>query len=344
MKIKTVKYILSVLLTIFAFTSCDKNELAISEIQKNTKTDILTFATQEDFDKTLAKVNAMTKEERLAWEKQQGFKSFGTICDEFYATIQPENFKSLEEVKAFVSKNSDKIELYTSSDGETYCEPKDYNGLFRNISGINEMFIIGDKAYKVVENKLVSSSLKNIDELKKCTKITFVENSAVFEIQPTVESGSSNIFKVSNAIDNSAYKEGTIKIGSDNYKLKLYLRTTSYRNVSDPRNQSPYLSFYYAFRRTESRQINYARWMMIWWVKRYNSQISGTISTNDSYNASQSLTIVTQTGPCDDSEYKQICDDKYTYIDPNNNSTSYFVNYNITAKNTEKDLTVQLTK
>jgi len=31
MKIKTVKYILSVLLTIFAFTSCDKNELANSE-------------------------------------------------------------------------------------------------------------------------------------------------------------------------------------------------------------------------------------------------------------------------------------------------------------------------
>ncbi len=340
MKFRTLKYTFSALMIIFALISCEKDDIAIMEPQSAIKQDILSFATQEDFDKTLAKVNSMTKEERLAWEKEQGFKSFGTICDEFYATVDPTSFKSVEEVKAFVAKNTDKIDFYTSSDGETYCEPKDYNGLYRNISGTNEIFIIGNKVYKVIENNLVSTSLERIDELKRCNAISTVKNNPAFEIQST----RSKISKVTNVIDNSAYKEGTIKIGSDNYKLKLYLRTTSYRDLSDQRNQSPYLSFYYGYRRTEYRHINYARWMMIWWVKRYNSYMSGTISTSDSYNVTQSLTIIPFSGGCDDSEYRQICDDIYTYIDPNNNSTSYFVNYNITAKNTEKDLSVQLTK
>ncbi|GAB1414966.1 hypothetical protein MASR2M117_03720 [Paludibacter sp.] len=51
----------------------------------------------EEFNNTLLKVNSMTKSERLEWEKQQGFKSFGTICNEFYETIDPASFKSNEE-------------------------------------------------------------------------------------------------------------------------------------------------------------------------------------------------------------------------------------------------------
>jgi hypothetical protein len=38
--------------------------------------------------------------------KIERIKSFGQICDEFYQTIDPESFKSLEEVKAFVARNS----------------------------------------------------------------------------------------------------------------------------------------------------------------------------------------------------------------------------------------------
>ena len=255
-------------LAMLVLTSCDKEELSITEPTASTKKDILSFATQEDFDKTLAKVNAMTKTERLAWEKQQGFKSFGTMCDEFYETINPANFKSTEDIKAFVAKNSDKIEFYTSSDGENYCEPRDYNGLYRNIIGEYEMFIIGDKVFKIIGDKLITTSLENIDKLKKCNKKSSFENNPSFEIQSTLENEKSIISKVSNAIENSAYKEGTIKIGSDNYKLKLYLRTTSYRDLTDPSSQYPNLFKYPAYRNTEYRVINYARWMMIWWVKR----------------------------------------------------------------------------
>ncbi|GAB1414965.1 hypothetical protein MASR2M117_03710 [Paludibacter sp.] len=49
-------------------------------------------------------------------------------------------------------------------------------------------------------------------------------------------------------------------------------------------------------------------------------------------------------GGCDDSQYRRLHNDCYTYINPSNTSTSYFVNYNLTAKNKEKDLCVTLTK
>ncbi len=41
MKIKNIKYILSVLITIFALTSCDKEELNVAESQTALKQSIL---------------------------------------------------------------------------------------------------------------------------------------------------------------------------------------------------------------------------------------------------------------------------------------------------------------
>lgn len=343
MKIKTIKYVFSVLLIIFTFTSCDKNDISIDESKTTETKDILAFSTMADFEKTLTKVNAMTKEERLSWEKEQGFKSFGTICDEFYETINPKTFKSIDEVEAFVAKNSDKIVLYTNSDGEMYCEPKNYNGLYRNIVGKFEMFIIGNKVYKVIGEELVSTDIENIDKLKRYNDMSLVKGNIAFEIQSNSRDRKLDIAKAINVVENTAYNEGTKKIGSDTYKLKIYLRTTTHRDVADPRNQTPHAYFYYAFRRTEYRHINYARWLAIWWVKRYDSKLSGSITTKDSYDVSQSVNV-SLSGECDDSEYRAICNDIYTFIDPDNNSTSYFVSYNITATNTEKDLSVQLNK
>ena len=66
---KKVIFIFAIILT--ALTSCEKEEIIVSETSKPQNKEILTFATQEEFEETLAKVNAMSKEERLAWEKEQ---------------------------------------------------------------------------------------------------------------------------------------------------------------------------------------------------------------------------------------------------------------------------------
>jgi hypothetical protein len=67
------KYILSIVTfaIIFIFVPCDKEELSIDASQTIKETDIPTFATHEDFEKTLEKVNCMTKEEILTWEKEK---------------------------------------------------------------------------------------------------------------------------------------------------------------------------------------------------------------------------------------------------------------------------------
>ena len=280
----------------------------------------------------------MTKEERLAWEKEQGFKSFGTICDEFYETIDPESFKSSEEVKAFVAKHSDKIGLFKNSSNETYCEPLSHDNLFKNIINKDGMFIVGEKVNKVIDNVLISTSLSNYEILKNNNDITSFSNKKLFDTKKT----SRNISYITSTIENTAFKEEE-RIAKQSYKIKLYLRTTSFRDKADPRNQQNLLNFY-GYRITEYRVINYSRWMWIWWVDKFNSKLSGTITTNDSYNVKQSLTIPTFNGSCDDSEYRRICDDIYSFIDPNNNSTSYFVNYDITATNLEKELSVNLKK
>lgn len=63
MKYKINKYVLGMLVFTFVFTSCSKNEDALATVQSN-KQDILIFSTEEEFNETLAKVNAMTKTER----------------------------------------------------------------------------------------------------------------------------------------------------------------------------------------------------------------------------------------------------------------------------------------
>ena len=178
MEIKIIKYILCTLLLTFAFTSCDKNEEAIATLE-NPKQSILTFKTFDEYNETLSKVNAMSKAERLVWENEQGFKSFGTICDEFYETIDPESFKSVDEVKAFVLKNSDKIELYICSDGETYCVTKEFKNEKRTIMNNKKMYIIGATVYKIIENTTYTTSISNIDELLDVNTIEDIERKSL---------------------------------------------------------------------------------------------------------------------------------------------------------------------
>ncbi len=334
-----MKYTFSALVIIFALISCEKDDIAITEPQSAVKQDILSFATQEDFDNTLAKVSTMTKAERNAWEKEQGFKSFGTICDEFYESINPEQFGSLDEVKAFVAKNSDKIELNTNTNDEIFCEPLEFNNGNKYLINSSKMVIIGSKVYKYIDSYLISSSIANVEKMKSFRNLVEVSNNSEYVII-----NNKGLMKVASAIENTAYKENTIKIGSDNYLIKLYLRTNSYYDVADPRNLHSGPNFSYAFRKTEYRLINYSRRMFIWWVTSYNSSITGSLTTTDSYNVSSTDNNININGPCDDSEYRLLCLNTPTFIYPNDNSTSYFVNYNITAKNIAKNLTVTLVK
>lgn len=253
MTIRNIKSVYILALLTFALISCEnkENEFDLYKIPANEK--ILSFNSEKDFEQTLLLVSAMNEDERLMWEKEKGFKSIGTICDEFYENINPEQFKDFDEIINFVTIHSDKIQLIEKS-GEFYCEPR-----FNNLT----------ERYMVNEN----SSIRIGDN------ILFLTNDGKFIVDSTSESYSrsnesifntkSIIYKVSNAYV-SVYDVVDIStIGSDNYKMVFTLST---RNEYDS-----YLT--YIVRQVKLK--NYARWLAVWWLRTYSSTYSVKVKGTD---------------------------------------------------------------
>ncbi|HOG05080.1 MAG TPA: hypothetical protein PK978_02455 [Paludibacter sp.] len=243
------------IITSMMFTACEKEDVINHDTQK--KENILVFKSIEEFDNTLAKVNAMTESERLEWEKQQGFKSFGTICDEFYETIEPEQFKSIEEVRTFVEKNNDKIEFYTSSDGEIYCVTKDFNNSKRYLMNENREYVIGSVIIKDEDNTQPHADLTS--------------NSSFGQQKvPGIPVQSDDVIAQN-------------KIGNDNYRMHIWIKTYNYYDSS----------IYMTFLRNELKLANFARWLAIWWKRTYSTEYRMTLKTTDvTYGL-----LVADTGP-----------------------------------------------
>jgi hypothetical protein len=322
MKFRTLKYTFNALMIIFALISCEKDDIAITEPQSAVKQDILSFATQEDFDNTLAKVSTMTKAERNAWEKEQGFKSFGTICDEFYKTIDPKSFKSTEEVKVFVAKNSDKIELYTSSDGETYCVTKEFRNAERSIMNDKKMYIIGELVFKKIENTTYTTSISNIKQIIDANTIDDIKQMSL------ISNFSDNIkSKVISSVvtEDDAYGECVIKATKwyrtdDTYRVHAWIKT----------ELGGYGTTYYTTLSIE----NLSRSLAIWWFMEapitytFNFTISDSNNNNTTTNKSGGSWITSaNTSPF------------YYHVIYNiqNISTPYFSNYYCTVTNTVTD-------
>jgi hypothetical protein len=166
MKINLVKYILGVLAFTFVLTGCSKNEDALTTVVSN-KQDIMTFKSVEEFNTTVQKVNSMNPEERRTWEKSQGFKSFGTICDEVFKSIDPTNFKSLQEVKDSVAALSSFLEIGQNKNGKYFVDAKESTNPARFIMNKDKMYIVDNLVYKQFDNELVSRNISEIENLKE---------------------------------------------------------------------------------------------------------------------------------------------------------------------------------
>ena len=69
-----------------------------------------------DYDNALSSLTQMSREEILDWEDSKGFRSFGSIADSIYYSINPDDFKSVDEIYEFVKNNEKYIELITDED------------------------------------------------------------------------------------------------------------------------------------------------------------------------------------------------------------------------------------
>ncbi len=262
---KKVMYV--IMLIILAFNSCDKNE--IISAYENNKQGILTFSTIEEFSAAVQKVNTMNSDERLAWESSKGFKSFGTICEEFYCSINYENFSNFEEIKSFVETNKSYIQLIQDSNGEISCVTREYDRPERYIMNENRMYIVGGRAYKIFpDNKKVSCDIAHMEKLKAIADLNQIakDQGSIYDIteMPLPVRASTK------SIDQYFERMEKKSIGNKNYRTIVRIETVTFlwNSLGLPgtisyaiwyriRNQSQFIIWWNTNARTEYAPFNY---------------------------------------------------------------------------------------
>src|ERR1035437_3214855 len=236
MKIKFIKYILGALAFTFVLVGCSKNEDALSTVASN-KQDILIFKTAEEFHTTLNKVDSMKPEERIGFEKSKGFKSFGTICDDFYATINPDKFKSETEALTFITSNSQYIQILNHSDSSKCCVTKEFRNPTRYLMNENKMYIIGNTAFKQFDEGCISTDISNIEALKASKDFIGLKSSPSFKVRSI--SSKAPIQKVTNAANfGSDLSDWDNKTTYATFRIEISLGTHKLYNGDTYRNTS----------------------------------------------------------------------------------------------------------
>jgi hypothetical protein len=111
----------------------------------------------------------MNNEERELWQKKVGFHSFEYEAEQFYYNIDQNQFSSIDEIKQFVNKHSDYLQLIEEDNGEYTMETKYYDSPYRYFLNKNAMFQIGKKVCKIYGKYLISVGEERSDELKNAS-------------------------------------------------------------------------------------------------------------------------------------------------------------------------------
>lgn len=197
-KSQDFEFYLSLLLTLLIFiSSCKKEEIYNSNEVKiedgpivEEPLTILSFNSIKDFFEAHKKIAEMSQTEREVYEESKGYKSFGRLCDEFYNNIDPNEFNSIEEIKTFVSLNSEFLKLIEEENGDIKVVGAMYNDPTRYLINQRKIFIIDKEAFKVFNGFLVSTDIMNIEVLDSCNSesiTTYKDNPGYFFSFPDVK-------------------------------------------------------------------------------------------------------------------------------------------------------------
>jgi len=110
-----------------------------------------------------------------SFERSKGFKSYGRECDEFYNSIIPENFTSNEEMLKFVEENNKYIQMIIEENGDTSIATRYDNSPYRYIINEEKMYQVKNSVFKVFSEGIVSTSIKNIEELRNCSEDNIID-------------------------------------------------------------------------------------------------------------------------------------------------------------------------
>ncbi|MCK9561290.1 MAG: hypothetical protein M0R02_01075 [Bacteroidales bacterium] len=141
------------------FSSCNKQTDIEPQFEK-----YLSFASVEEYNTTLSKVLEMPEEERLAWEKQQGFTSFVTVSNEMYETVAEKGL-TLEQLQQKIEPLSEYLMLEQEESGDYVLLHALESTPKRFLCNVNRIFKIENTLYKVFEDNIVMCNEKQYKTL-----------------------------------------------------------------------------------------------------------------------------------------------------------------------------------
>ncbi|MEA1878224.1 MAG: hypothetical protein U9N86_15375 [Bacteroidota bacterium] len=223
-KIRSRPFILLNLIIIsiaISLSSCSKHELSTDSISDHSTVPIFKSGISlMDYSKAIF---SLSYEERIAWEDSHGYRSFGSICEELYLSIDPADFKSIQEVKQFVSKHSKYLQLIEDEDGRLTLEVVDYKNPYRYMMNKDKMFQIDNSAYKISGDYILSTDVGNIEKLRTqdAQNLDFSNKDGI------------KVWKYNNNLENNRLKDATYNYGTSldppaketngNYRTKVEL-------------------------------------------------------------------------------------------------------------------------
>jgi hypothetical protein len=162
MKSKSLIYC-AMFLTASLFFACKKDIVEPKALESCSN--ILYFDSQKEMVTELNKVLSMTEEEKFQWEDSKGFKSAEIEAERFYKSIEPEKFKSQEEVIHFVEKNSNYLKLTADGQGGFELDTRLGESLYKYFANEQSVFQIKDSIYKVFNDGVIAVGEEKYQEL-----------------------------------------------------------------------------------------------------------------------------------------------------------------------------------
>ena len=158
---------IAIVMAAFAlFVGCkkEKAETKTNEPQSTPIEGMLYFNSAEEFAETQQKVTAMNEAERRNWERQQGFKSFATKCEELFEKFEAKGINSDEDIIEFVKSNSEYFYI-REEDGEKYLTSYLEFSSYYQFVDENRMLQIGENLIKVFDEGVISGPICEEEKL-----------------------------------------------------------------------------------------------------------------------------------------------------------------------------------
>ncbi|NHB67639.1 hypothetical protein [Perlabentimonas gracilis] len=258
------------------FSGCSKDEGLVPDAQMDEK-EMLVLKDYEEYSSALNKVLTLDEDELRLWEEQQGFKSFGRMCDEMYENVKQKDFTTIEGLMEFVNNNNRFLKLEKMESGDYVLEVALEKHSNRYLLNRDMMYAIGGTAYKVFEEGVASISVQNKEILKNAQTLKEVE-----ACMSSKQNDSKNNYDIS---VKNIYGPGTFfatkweEIGRDAVKTTISLDYQHRTELADPMDSNSSVPVTYRYNIVKVRGYE----KKLWWSYAKVS-ISGKFKVRALYN------------------------------------------------------------